>query len=91
MTSGESIDLCLPSELNDEALQVSAKAWRARALRGERAANGRAHELEVEVRRRLSPIRPISTVARGPDVIGQVGHVTLVGTPGGAFKIASHS
>lgn len=85
MTSGTPTDLCLASELNDEALQASAKAWRARALRGERDANGRAHELEVEVRRRESPIQPIATVALVSNVIGQVGHITLVGTPGGVF------
>ena len=91
MTSGTSIDHSLPSELNDEALQASAKAWRARALRGERAANGRAHELEVELRRRLIPIHPISSAASESNMIGQVGHITLVGTPGGAFKFGSHA
>lgn len=85
MTSGTPTDLCLASELNDEVLEASAKTWRARALRGDRSANGRAHELEVELRRRLNPIQAIAPAAPGSDVIGHVGHITFVGTPGGAF------
>lgn len=39
--------------LDDEALERLAVTWRAQALRGDREANGIAHALEVERRRRL--------------------------------------
>ncbi|MDM0117289.1 hypothetical protein QTI66_34795 [Variovorax sp. J22R133] len=40
------------AEVGDDELQTLAVAWRGRALRGEKDANGVAHALEVEVRRR---------------------------------------
>ena len=40
-------------ELQDEELMAQAREWRLRALRGEKAARGMAHELEREVRRRF--------------------------------------
>ena len=40
-------------ELHDDDLLAQAKAWRQRALRGEKDARGFAHELECEVRRRF--------------------------------------
>ena len=44
-----------PSEfenLSNDQLAALATQWRTRALHGERDANGRAHELERELRRR---------------------------------------
>ncbi len=58
-------------ELHDDDLLAQAKAWRQRALRGEKDARGFAHELEREVRRRfprndapqtLPPIHLLSAV-----------------------------
>lgn len=56
------------SHLDDEALERLAVAWRAQALRGDREANGIAHALEVERRRRLRasqlaqlPLEPVTT------------------------------
>ncbi len=46
-----------PQELQDEELIAQARAWRQRALRGERDARGIAHELEREVRRRFGTSR----------------------------------
>lgn len=40
-------------ELQDDELIAQAHEWRRRALRGEKAARGIAHELEREVRRRF--------------------------------------
>jgi len=39
--------------LQDNELMAQARAWRQRALRGEKDARGFAHELECEVRRRF--------------------------------------
>ena len=39
--------------LDDEALERLAVSWRTLALRGDREANGVAHALEVERRRRM--------------------------------------
>jgi len=39
--------------LTDEELATLAAQWRTRALHGDANANGRAHELERELRRRL--------------------------------------
>lgn len=58
-------------ELQDDDLLARARAWRQRALRGEKDARGFAHELECEVRRRfprnevprtLAPIHRLDTV-----------------------------
>lgn len=38
--------------LGDDELAALAAQWRTRALHGDRDANGRAHELERELRRR---------------------------------------
>lgn len=49
------IELPTPGQLaaiDDQELQDLAAAWRTRALHGERDANGIAHALEVELRRR---------------------------------------
>ena len=46
----------MPSQLghiDDKELERLASAWRAQELRGDREANGIAHALEVERRRRL--------------------------------------
>jgi len=85
MRPSTTTDPCSPSALDDDALLAAAKAWRARALRGDRSANGRAHELEVELRRRLGPAQPIVRSATGSELIGQVAYITLVGAPGGSF------
>ncbi|WP_043376455.1 hypothetical protein [Comamonas testosteroni] len=59
--------------LQDNELMAQARAWRQRALRGEKDARGFAHELECEVRRRfprndtpptLSPVRLLGTVSQ---------------------------
>ncbi len=42
-----------PQALKDDELIAQTRAWRQRALRGEREARGIAHELEREVRRRF--------------------------------------
>ncbi len=42
-----------PQGLNDDELIEQTRAWRRRALRGEKDARGVAHELEREVRRRF--------------------------------------
>lgn len=39
-------------KFSNEELAALAAHWRTRALHGERDANGRAHELEREIRRR---------------------------------------
>ena len=39
--------------LQDDELMAQARAWRQRALRGEKDARGFAHELECEVRWRF--------------------------------------
>jgi len=49
------IELPTPAQLaaiEDEELHTLASAWRKRALRGDKDANGIAHALEVEQRRR---------------------------------------
>jgi hypothetical protein len=38
--------------LSDDELAALATQWRTRALHGDASANGRAHELERELRRR---------------------------------------
>lgn len=45
---------------------MQAKHWRARAARGEQAAFGRAHELEVEWRRRVAAVSGISMQVKSP-------------------------
>ena len=59
--------------LQDNELMAQARAWRQRALRGEKDARGFAHELECEVRWRfpkddtpstLAPVRLLGTVSQ---------------------------
>mgnify|MGYP003587558744 CR=1 FL=1 len=56
---------------NDELAALAAQ-WRTRALHGDRDANGRAHELECEIRRRvrgkptLEPYAPTEKKKRDP-------------------------
>jgi hypothetical protein len=45
-------------ELQDDDLLAQARAWRQRALHGEKDARGLAHELECEVRRRFPRSAP---------------------------------
>jgi len=52
--------------LSDEDLAALAAQWRVRALRGERDANGRAHELEREIRRRSAALSTLSAQLRAP-------------------------
>ena len=67
-----------PADLPDDHLQVLAQDWRRRALHGEAFARGRAHEFEVELRRRqrqqagvstaaVEPLRPVPTLGEVPD------------------------
>lgn len=66
-----------PADLRDDHLQALAQAWRRRALQGEAVARGRAHEFEVELRRRrqqageftaaVEPLRPVPTLGEVPD------------------------
>jgi len=44
--------------LSDEELRALANDWRKRALQGDLAARGVAHELETEVRRRVGASFP---------------------------------
>lgn len=53
MTSLRSRPLPHLGHMDDDELERLAKNWRAQALRGDREANGIAHALEVEQRRRL--------------------------------------
>jgi len=58
-----------PSEfenLSDDQLAALAAQWRARALHGERDANGRAHELERELRRRSGALSTLGAELRTP-------------------------
>jgi hypothetical protein len=67
-----------PADLPDDHLQVLAQDWRRRALQGETVARGKAHELEVEIRRRrqragepgavVEPLRPDVYLAEVPDL-----------------------
>ncbi len=45
------------AEIDDVLLNRVAEIWRAQALRGDARALGIAKELEIELRRRLAPIR----------------------------------
>ena len=53
-------------ELPDDALAVQAAEWRRRALHGEDNANGRAHLLERELRRRSGALSTLSADLRAP-------------------------
>jgi len=76
MTSLDASDL-QPADLPDDHLQVLAQEWRRRALHGEAFARGRAHEFEVELRRRrqqagvsaapAEPLPPVPTLGEVPD------------------------
>ena len=58
-----------PSEfenLSNDQLAALAAQWRARALHGERDANGRAHELERELRRRSGALSTLGAELRAP-------------------------
>lgn len=67
----------LPADVPYEELQALAVDWRRRALQGETFARGKAHEFEVELRRRrqlagealarLHPLPPAATLAEVPD------------------------
>lgn len=57
-----------PSEfedLSDDQLAALATQWRTRALHGERDANGRAHELERELRQRSGAACTLGAALRG--------------------------
>jgi hypothetical protein len=66
-----------PADLPDDHLQVLAQDWRRRALQGEAFARGRAHEFEVELRRRrlragastaaVERLSPVPTLCEVPD------------------------
>lgn len=53
MTSLQARPLPHLDHVDDNELEHLAKTWRAQALRGDREANGIAHALELEQRRRL--------------------------------------
>ncbi|RZI54538.1 MAG: hypothetical protein EOP12_02325 [Pseudomonas sp.] len=59
MDGDHAIDL---EELSREALMDLAKAWRRRALRGDRMAHGSAHACEVVYRRRFGSPSAAPTV-----------------------------
>jgi hypothetical protein len=57
--------------LSNDELAALATQWRSRALHGDASANGRAHELERELRRRSgvhatveAPLEPLARRAR---------------------------
>ena len=52
--------------LSDDELAALAGQWRSRALQGERDANGRAHELERELRRRSGALSTLGAELRNP-------------------------
>ncbi len=52
--------------LPDDVLAAQAVQWRTRALHGEKGANGNAHELERELRRRHGVPSTLSADARPP-------------------------
>lgn len=55
-----------PEELTDDALAAQAAEWRRRALHGEHDANGRAHVLERELRRRSEALSTLGADLRAP-------------------------
>jgi hypothetical protein len=57
-----------PESLSDEELAQNALEWRRRALGGEHAANGLAHELEREMRRRAGALSTLGAALREPAV-----------------------
>jgi hypothetical protein len=57
-----------PEQLSDEELAREAFEWRRRALGGEHAANGVAHELERELRRRAGALSTLGAALREPAV-----------------------
>lgn len=52
--------------LDDDELAALAAQWRTRALHGDRNANGRAHELERELRRRSGALSTLGADLRHP-------------------------
>ena len=54
------------AKLGDEELAALAAQWRARALHGEHEANGRAHELEREIRRRAHALSTFGAKSQEP-------------------------
>jgi len=52
--------------LGDDELAALAAKWRTRALHGDRDANGRAHELERELRRRSGALSTLGADLRNP-------------------------
>ena len=57
-----------PDQLSDEDLAREAFEWRRRALGGDQAANGVAHELEREMRRRVGALSTLGAALRAPAV-----------------------
>jgi hypothetical protein len=55
-----------PESLSDEELAQQAAAWRRRALQGEQEANGHAHVLERELRRRQGALSTLGAELRSP-------------------------
>ena len=53
-----------PEQLDDEALAREAAEWRRRALSGDHTANGVAHELERELRRRSGALSTLGAALR---------------------------
>ncbi|MBS0341443.1 MAG: hypothetical protein JSS56_13015 [Proteobacteria bacterium] len=57
-----------PEQLSDEELAREATEWRRRALSGDHDANGTAHELERELRRRSGALSTLGAALREPPV-----------------------
>lgn len=55
-----------PEGLTDDELAAQAAEWRRRALHGEHDANGRAHVLERELRRRSGALSTLGAELRNP-------------------------
>jgi hypothetical protein len=55
-----------PEDLSDAELAQQAAEWRSRALQGDHAANGRAHELERELRRRSGALSTLGAELKAP-------------------------
>jgi hypothetical protein len=55
-----------PKWLTDDELTAQAAEWRRRALQGEHDANGQAHVLERELRRRRGALSTLGAELRTP-------------------------
>jgi len=55
-----------PDQLTDEELEATADVWRRRALHGDRAARGTAHQLEKALRHRKGVFSQVAELDTRP-------------------------